>query len=77
MIFSFLIDVECILLSEIVRERNITWFAYTWNLRKPKQNKAKKESQKQGPNGWLPEGRGLGMGEKGEGKCIQQYCDKF
>lgn len=48
--FLFLIDLEGILLSEIDRERNITWFTYMWNLKKPKQNKAKQNPWKQRSN---------------------------
>lgn len=28
-------------------------------------------------NRCLPEGRGQGLGEKGEGECSQEYCEKF
>ena len=70
-------DLEGIMLGETrQRETNAIWFHLFVELKTNQANKAKTDSQKQRPKGWLPELSGGGrMGVKGKGKI--SLCDKF
>ena len=62
-------DLKGIMLSEIRKtKKNTVRFHLYKESKTNKQNKTKTESWKQIPRGWLPEGRGMRMGGKGDGE---------